>query len=59
MLLNWFNCRKKKAYTCTFDFCFRRIRDKYESEISELERSERQINEKYNETKVSRISCSI
>ena len=30
----------------------RRIRDKYEAEMSELERSERQTMEKYNQTKV-------
>ena len=29
----------------------RRIRDKYESEMSELERSERLVTEKYNQTK--------
>ena len=30
----------------------RRLRDKYEAEISELERSERLTTEKYNQTKV-------
>jgi 5-azacytidine-induced protein 1 len=33
----------------------RRMRDKYEAEISELERSERQTMEKYNQTKVRSI----
>lgn len=32
---------------------FRRIRDKYEAEVEELERSERQTMERYNQTKVS------
>ena len=38
-----------------FDMCFtfRRIRDKYESEMNEIERTERQITEKYNRTKVN------
>lgn len=35
-------------------FC-RRIRDKYEKEIEELERSEKQTRVKYNETKVRYI----
>ena len=35
-----------------FICCFRRIRDKYEGEISELERTERLTTQKYNETKV-------
>ena len=33
-------------------FCLRRMRDKYEAEIAELERSERLSSQKYNETKV-------
>lgn len=37
-----------------FVFC-RRIREKYESEVRELERSERQAVERYNEIKVSFI----
>lgn len=32
---------------------FRRVRDKYESELKELEESERNMQEKYNNMKVS------
>ena len=35
----------------------RRIRDKYEKEIEELEKSERQTREKYNTTKVCVVQC--
>ena len=35
-------------------FC-RRIRDKYESELNEVERNERQITEKYNRNKVRMV----
>ena len=38
----------------------RRFRDKYEAEISELERSERLTTEKYNQTKVcSHTTCKL
>ena len=35
-----------------FAFFFRRVRDKYESELKELEESERKMQEKYNSMKV-------
>lgn len=35
-----------------FAFLFRRVRDKYESELKELEESERKMQEKYNSMKV-------
>ena len=34
--------------------CFRRVRDKYESELNELEESERNMQEKYNSMKVKK-----
>ena len=36
-----------------FAFLFRRVRDKYESELKELEESERKMQEKYNGMKVN------
>lgn len=37
----------------SFAFLFRRVRDKYESELKELEESERKMQEKYNSMKVN------
>ena len=45
-----FYLQEKNCNIITF-LCFRRIRDKYESEMTELERSERLVTEKYNHTK--------
>lgn len=40
-----------------FALLFRRVRDKYESELKELEESERKMQEKYNSMKVN-AKCS-
>ena len=40
-------------------FSFRRVRDKYESELKELEESERKMQEKYNSMKVGARSVAI
>ena len=37
----------------------RRIRDKYEAELREVERSERQTLEKFNTMKVSALQCNL
>lgn len=36
---------------CKIDLSFRRVRDKYEAEFRELEHSERQTKERYNQMK--------
>ena len=54
---NFLNWNKDNLFSSAFTkfgniFICRRIRDKYEGEMAELEHSEKNINEKYNQIKV-------